>query len=144
MTFKICSRLSQLPPVHCPFRVFRVFRGFLITLWLKEYFELFFEFVGQATGSVAQYIVMKEISSELVATQAESRPSVPSLPLTTLISLPRSPLPRLDQSSRIKVDKGGSNQIKPKRFFPAQSSYGRVPQSTINNQKVPFSGVFRN
>src|SRR5204863_4744156 len=74
-------------------------------------------FVGQATPFVAQYIVMKEISSEPVATQPEGRPSVPSLPLTTLISLPRAPLPRLDQSSQIKVDKGGSNQIKPKRFF---------------------------
>jgi len=84
-------------------------------------FRTFFAFVGQATPFVAQYIVMKEISSERVATQAESRPSVPSLPLTTLISLPRSPLPRLDQSSWIKVDKGGSNQIKPKHFFLAQS-----------------------
>ena len=82
---------------------------------------LFFDFVAQPTGFVAQYIVMKAISSELVVTQAENRPSVPSLPLTTLISLPRSPLPRLDQSSQIKVDKGGSNQIKPKHFFPAQS-----------------------
>ena len=35
---------------------------------------LFLDFVAQPTGFVAQYIVMKEISSELVATQAAASP----------------------------------------------------------------------